>query len=324
MLPTGYTLRPARSEDAHAVADLINACETLDMGKPNTSAHALRRIWGSPDHAPEDSLLVVAPDGQLVAALNRFPEGDHLVEFDGYTLPAARGLGIGSALLDLVESEARARAATLSAPPTIRLNTTAWATNESACRLLEAHGYSLVRRWERMLIELDAPPEPSSLPAGVTIRPFVPGEDDQRLAEAMEEALADEWGHISLTWEQWRYYHIESVVNFDPSLYFVAEADGEIIGGALCSWERPGEPEVGHVRYLAVRRPWRGRGVGLALMRAIFSAFYARGKRQVGLGVDADSPTHANTLYRRVGMRVINETRIYDKIITPGAQTRPV
>ncbi|MDE3229395.1 MAG: GNAT family N-acetyltransferase [Chloroflexota bacterium] len=317
MLPAGYTLRPARSEDAHAVADLINACEILDMGKPNTNAHALRRIWGSPDHAPEDSLLVVAPDGSYVAALNRFPEGEHLVEFDGYTLPAARGLGIGSALLDLVESEAHARAAKVTPPPTVRLNTNAWTTNEGAWRLLEARGYSLVRRWERMLIAMDAPPEPPALPAGVTIRAFVPGVDDQRFGEAMEEAQADEWGHIPLTWEQWRYYHIESITNLDPSLYFVAEADGEIIGGALCSWETSGVPEIGHVRYLAVRRPWRGRGVGLALVRSILATFYARGKRQVSLGVDADSPTHANALYRRAGMHVINETRVYEKTLTP-------
>ena len=285
MLPAGYTRRAARRDDAPAAADLINACERLDLGVPNTSAHALRRIWGSPDHAPDDSALVVAPDGRLVAALNRFPEGAHLVEFQGYVLPAARGLGIGSALLDLVETEAR--------------------------------GYALVRRWERMLIAMDAPPEPPSLPAGVTIRAFVPGQDDRPFAEAMEEAQADEWGHIPLTWEQWRYYHIESVPDFDPSLYFVAEEGAQIIGGALCSWERPGEPAVGHVRYLAVRRSWRGRGVGMALVRTIFAAFYARGKPKVGLGVDADSPTHANALYHRAGMRAISTSCVYEQTLTP-------
>ncbi|HEX5571936.1 MAG TPA: hypothetical protein VFX31_11135, partial [Ktedonobacterales bacterium] len=70
MLPEGYTMRPARLEDAQTTADLINACELVDLGAPNTSAHALRRIWKAPDHAPNDSLLVAAPDGRLVAALN--------------------------------------------------------------------------------------------------------------------------------------------------------------------------------------------------------------------------------------------------------------
>ena len=33
--------------------------------------------------------------------------------------------------------------------------------------LLERRGYRLIRRWERMLIEMDEPPEPPALPAGV-------------------------------------------------------------------------------------------------------------------------------------------------------------
>lgn len=313
MLPAGYTMRPARLDDAQATADLINACELLDLGAPNTSAHALRRIWKSPDHAPNDSLLVAAPDARLVAALNRFPEGEHLVEFQGYVHPEARGQGIGTALLRLVETEASARA------QAVRLTTDVWSVNIGGRRLLESHGYALVRRWERMLIEMSAPPEPPSLPAGVTIRAFVPGQDDRAFAEAMEEAQADEWGHTPLTWEQWRYYHIESISDLDPTLYFVAEEGGQIIGGALCSWERPGEPAVGHVRYLAVRRPWRGRGVGMALVLTVCSIFYARGKPRVGLGVDADSPTHANALYHRAGMRAISTTCIYEKTLSPDA-----
>ncbi len=38
MLPDGYTFRAARHEDAAAVADLINACEMLDLGQANTNA----------------------------------------------------------------------------------------------------------------------------------------------------------------------------------------------------------------------------------------------------------------------------------------------
>jgi mycothiol synthase len=315
MLPAGYTRRAARLDEAQEVADLINACEMLDLGTPNTSAHSLRRIWKSPDHAPDDSQLVVAPTDRLVAALNRFPEGAHLVEFQGYVLPEARGLGIGSALLDLVETEADARALAAPTPPEVRLTTDIWSVNTGARRLLEARGYTLVRRWERMLIEMSEPPEPPEPPAGVTIRAFVPGQDDRPFAEAMEEAQADEWGHTPLSWEQWRYFHIESIPNFDPTLYFVAEEGQTIVGGALCSWERPGEPAVGHVRYLAVRRPWRGRGVGMALVRTIFSTFYARGKPKVGLGVDADSPTHANALYHRAGMRAISTSCVYEKTL---------
>jgi ribosomal protein S18 acetylase RimI-like enzyme len=54
-----------------------------------------------------------------------------------------------------------------------------------------------------------------------------------------------------------------------------------------------------------VRRPWRRRGLGLALLRRAFGEFQRRGERLVQLGVDAASPTGATRLYERVGMRTI-------------------
>ena len=53
------------------------------------------------------------------------------------------------------------------------------------------------------------------------------------------------------------------------SLTFVRNppVEGEtIVGYALCRWDRAGEPDSSTVRYLAVRRPWRKRGIALALL----------------------------------------------------------
>jgi ribosomal protein S18 acetylase RimI-like enzyme len=59
---------------------------------------------------------------------------------------------------------------------------------------------------------------------------------------------------------------------------------------------------------LAVRPRWRRRGLGEALLRAAFAALYERGRRRVGLGVDAENVTGALRLYERVGMRVIRQS----------------
>jgi ribosomal protein S18 acetylase RimI-like enzyme len=76
---------------------------------------------------------------------------------------------------------------------------------------------------------------------------------------------------------------------------------------------------MGWVRGLGVRRGWRGRGLGLALLQHTFGAFYARGRSTVGLGVDAQSPTGATRLYQRAGMRVTEEYETYQKILSiPG------
>ena len=92
--------------------------------------------------------------------------------------------------------------------------------------------------------------------------------------------------------------------------------EGEtIVGYALCRWERAGEPDRSTVRYVAVRKPWRKRGIALALLHAAFGGIYRHGKRGAGLGVDATSYTGADRLYVRAGMRRAFETLRYGKVL---------
>ena len=59
----------------------------------------------------------------------------------------------------------------------------------------------------------------------------------------------------------------------------------------------------------------RGDGVAWAeaLLRHSFAELYARGKRRVGLGVDAQNVTGALRLYERVGMRAVRRYGIWQK-----------
>jgi mycothiol synthase len=100
--------------------------------------------------------------------------------------------------------------------------------------------------------------------------------------------------------------------DFDPSLWFLA-FDGDQLAGVVIGFVRGAE--TGWVRGLGVRRPWRGRGLGLALLQQAFAAFYGRGLRTVGLGVDAQSPTGATRLYERAGMHVTERYDTMEKIL---------
>jgi ribosomal protein S18 acetylase RimI-like enzyme len=64
---------------------------------------------------------------------------------------------------------------------------------------------------------------------------------------------------------------------------------------------------------LGVRRPWRGRGLGEALLRRSFAALHARGQRRIRLSVDAENPTGATRLYERAGMRVLRESATWER-----------
>jgi ribosomal protein S18 acetylase RimI-like enzyme len=67
------------------------------------------------------------------------------------------------------------------------------------------------------------------------------------------------------------------------------------------------------VNVLGVRRPWRRRGLALALLLHSFHELEARGMDRVALGVDAESLTGAVRLYEKAGMRVVRQSDTWEK-----------
>ncbi|MCK4450237.1 MAG: GNAT family N-acetyltransferase [Anaerolineae bacterium] len=95
--------------------------------------------------------------------------------------------------------------------------------------------------------------------------------------------------------------------------------DGEeITGMSLCCPKTAEDPGMGWVDSLGVRRPWRRRGLALALLHHSFGEFYRRGKRKVSLEVDAQSLTGATRLYEKAGMHVDRQYVMYEKELRPG------
>jgi mycothiol synthase len=111
---------------------------------------------------------------------------------------------------------------------------------------------------------------------------------------------------------------IDDDVNFDPGLWFLAMDGDEIAGLCLCSGRTTEDPEMGWVRILAVRRPWRRRGLGLALLGIAFETCRRKGCRRVGLSVDANSLTGATALYEKAGMHVLSINHTYQKELRAG------
>lgn len=186
------------------------------------------------------------------------------------------------------------------------------ARNADTRRLLEARGYAPVRGVYQMSIGLGQAPPAPEWPQGIEVATFAPGRDERRAYEAVEDAFRDVWGRPRNTFE--RFLGFTRQEGFDPTLWFLAEDGGEIAGSCLCKTVAG----RGEVDVLGVRRPWRGRGLGLALLRHAFGEFYDRGVREVGLSVDAESPTGAPRLYVRAGMRVAEAYAVYQKELRAG------
>ena len=90
---------------------------------------------------------------------------------------------------------------------------------------------------------------------------------------------------------------------------------------ALCRLH-PGETGVGYVTDLSVRRPWRRRGLALALLRHAFGEFRGRGCHAVTLDVDAENTTGAVRLYERAGMTPDRRRDILDRPVRAGTSER--
>jgi mycothiol synthase len=209
------------------------------------------------------------------------------------------------ALLDWAEGIARSRGLAF-----LRVATTpgSW-----VAAFLGARGYRPIRHFFRMRIDLAAPPPKPSWPRGISVRAPAPGEE-RAVFEAVEDAFADHWEWTPARFDEWA-HHMVRAEDFDPSLWLVA-LDGDAIAGACICRYAPGEAELGWVRELGVRPPWRRRGLGTALLLAAFGLFWERGAKAVGLGVDGENTTGAVRLYERAGMHVFHRFDTYEKELT--------
>jgi mycothiol synthase len=115
--------------------------------------------------------------------------------------------------------------------------------------------------------------------------------------------------------EAWKHRKFERP-DFDASLWFLAYEGEQIAGGALCS----SHDEQGWVDALGILRPWRRKGLGMALLQHAFSEFYRRGLSKAGLGVDSQNLTGATRLYKRAGMYVKRENINFEKELRAGVE----
>jgi ribosomal protein S18 acetylase RimI-like enzyme len=173
----------------------------------------------------------------------------------------------------------------------------------------------MTRCFVRMRIDMDEPPPEPIWPEGVTVTGFERGRDERLFHESLEEAFRDHWRWSPTPFGEWQQGMIEHDDGFDGSLWFRA-MDGDQVAGAIVGRPRSAEdPDAGWIQDLAVRRPWRRRGVGLALLQHEFGVLFRRGLRAALLELDADSPTGAARLYERAGMREIRRLDVYRKTL---------
>jgi mycothiol synthase len=300
--PDGLSVRRATVDDARAIDELITAADEAVQGWSESSVPELLGWWRMMDL--DQSSWVLREGEQVVAYGAGFAHGDFF-ELDGFVHPEHQGRGLGAWLVARGEERARELGKA-------KLQTFSLAADERAHRLFEQFGMQELRRYYRMMIELDEPPAVSELPEGLKLETFDP-EDAEAFHDALVEAFEDEWNFVAMPFDQWREMRLVKDPDFDPTLWFVVR-DGDEIAAVMRN--EPDRSGAGFVGAIGVRKTWRKRGIALALLQHAFAEFYRRGKRRVALGVDAENPTGATRLYERAGMHVAFEAVAYGKDLT--------
>jgi len=297
-------LRPPRLDEVAALTELINRDAIELYGAPEESEESMRMWLIGPKLNPETDARVAVADGSLRGYVD-LDSDPHPIYWADLRVPPAESEDVRVALTEWVEGRVSEREGDL-------LRFHAASVDNRLKRLLESRGYRVIRHFYRMRIELDGEvPEPE-WPPGLTVRRAAP--DDAHLAyDVHQETFEDHWEHARMTLEEWEHVFTGDP-RFDPTLWFMVEGADDVAAIALCR-ERDAEKGVGWVSVMGVRKPWRRKGVGRALLLHCFHEFRRRGFHAGALGVDAESLTGANRLYESAGMRVVRRSDVYEKTI---------
>lgn len=290
-------LRPATPDDIPAIVELFDAGKVA-YEEPYGSVDELRLWLTSPKVELERDVRLCFAYGRLVGYVDVDPIGEDPVRWwcDVRLHPHADFTAVVPDLLAWAEWRAGEGIMRTWAPSTL----------DALRREYECRGLRRIRASYRMELDLAELPEPV-FPDGIEVRML--GEGEERVAyEVHGETFEDSWEHVRDPYEEWSHYLLEAE-SFDPTLWFLAWDGAEPAAIAICRLRN----DIGWVGILGVRRVWRQRGLGRALLLHAFHEFRRRGLTRAGLGVDAESLTGANRLYESVGMHVARQLDFYEK-----------
>ncbi len=201
---------------------------------------------------------------------------------------------------------------------------------------LAAAGFDHVRTWWQMSRPVEAREgEPGVFPApkdGVTVRRVAQHDNGMPVAEdlnavyqVLETAFTDHFNSYQEYFTEFvqrlredpghRWDHWWLAFTHDPSTPDAKPVPAGALVGSETGPDAEGDRGT-YIDYIGALQVARGRGVATALLYAVIADAAASGRRRVGLEVDADSPTGAESLYTKLGWRTKYTTESWHRDVT--------
>jgi len=332
-----YRLRPYALADSQDVVDTINAASVRTVGFPRAVVDAVGQVW-SHRFVPFSSEKVVAVNGHnQVIGYACFTSSDHniVAETGGAVHPDHWNQGIGTALLQWAEERAHETGRLAPVGARTVLQASPYEMETDLITLLKERGFSVVREWVHLMIELTEPPVVRALLPGLTLLTMDLDNDWDIVGPAMDEAFADHWGSLpeellgnesstntEKSGEEMPEQPSDDSYSNAPGYCFIVLDGNTVAGGILCNAKLVERNDTGRVGSIFVRPAYRRRGIAQTLMLTAFEAFWKNGFRRVITDTDADSFTDSTRLYKGLGMRPYRSEFTYEKEIRPGKEVR--
>lgn len=295
---------------------VVQAAESAACGNALTNAGDILFDWADPRFSMERDALVALDELDTLVAYGYAFGNDpsdviHLYCALNPTLDA-EGLDTHLAGRLLARAQEQAAEAGLD-PAAVTVGVSCLRGDVRRRELYERLGFEHQRVFQRLVIDASDLPGQPPWPEGIEVREFRHEDDAADLHAVIQDAFRDHYHATPIPYDVWA-AQVFGDEDFDPGLVFVAREGDDAVGAVVAL----PIPEFGYVEHLAVRRAWRGRGLGTALLLHAFHRLAARGHGLLGLDVDAESATGAAELYRHVGLQAWRTTDFFTRRLGRG------
>jgi len=300
-----FMLRAPVDDDLPGIVALRAVDDARAGDSLGTSAEDIRHEWDARGFDRDRMVHVVEQDGQIIGQFTINPASDGTARSHGFVHPDHRGRGVGSMLVSWAVDSAG------------RLGIRELFTHSSetdAAPLFEHAGFTYARTFILMMNRDPRATAKPEWPDGVRLVQLKGDQLVDAMVAALDGSFIDHWNFRPTDREE--VAHDLEHEGEDPALWLVAFGGDQVAGCNVCHL-RTGDDGVvrGWIGPLGTTRPFRGIGLGRALLRHGVHELAARGAVEVGLGVDSENSNKAVGLYERNGFERVSELRVFSRAL---------